>query len=589
MKHLITLLLCALLAIPAAAIPAWPGTKTFLQPDGTRLTVRLVGDELSSYYQTTDGIPLVRLADGSFHYARLDGERLVSANCLAHEAAVRSAEELRLTAGHAAIVDRLAALHTNRLAVRNAHRFSRLETRNNASRNARAVQSGKQRGLVILVNFQDVKMTPEHTRQAFDDMFNKEGYHDNGNLGSVHDYFYDQSYGQFDLTFDVVGPVTLSHDLSYYGAPGSWVDIRPADMIVEACKLADDSVDFRKYDWDGDGKVDQVFVLCAGQSQAFNGNPEDCIWPHEATLAEWFKTLTLDGVKINTYACSTELNMDSQTRMDGIGAACHEFSHCMGIPDFYDAENGINFGMGYWSLCCYGCYAGNTYGPSGYTAYERWVSGWLEPTELTGPTVVNSIPSLDKKPVAYVVYNPADRNEYYMLENRQKGGWYDYDACSGLMITHVDYDEKAWKNNKVNTVADHQRYTIMAADGDASYRSDSLDLFPNRYGSNELTNTSVPAATLYNANTDGTYFMNAPITNIAVSADGLASFTFKGGTEGIASATSADAWNAATSVDVYSTAGQKLFTAPYSTWSRSLPAGAYLLRNGSEVRVEMAK
>jgi hypothetical protein len=40
-----------------------------------------------------------------------------------------------------------------------------------------------------------------------------------------------------------------------------------------------------------------------------------------------------------------------------------------------------------------------------------------------------------------------------------------------------------------------------------------------------LTNTSTPAAELWNANSDGTLFMNKPITNMDVQ-DGKASFDF---------------------------------------------------------------
>jgi hypothetical protein len=44
-------------------------------------------------------------------------------------------------------------------------------------------------------------------------MANEEGFkHELGFKGSVHDYFKDQSGGQFLLDFDVVGPVQLSLD-----------------------------------------------------------------------------------------------------------------------------------------------------------------------------------------------------------------------------------------------------------------------------------------------------------------------------------------------------------------------------------------
>ena len=54
---------------------------------------------------------------------------------------------------------------------------------------------------------------------------------------------------------------------------------------------------------------------------------------------------------------------------------------------------------------------------------------------------------------------------------------------------------------------------------------------------NSLTNTSLPASTLYNDNIDGTNFMSKPITNMKVT-DGLASFDFTDYPTGINKVTS---------------------------------------------------
>lgn len=120
MKHLLSFAAAALLSVSALAIPAKRGTRTVTQPDGKQLTVRLVGDETLHFYQTLDGIPLVRLADGSFSYASLEGNALVASTTLAHEAADRSAEETSLLAQNSQLLSRLSALHSERLSLRNA-------------------------------------------------------------------------------------------------------------------------------------------------------------------------------------------------------------------------------------------------------------------------------------------------------------------------------------------------------------------------------------------------------------------------------------------------------------------------------------
>ena len=523
LKHILTLAAGLVFTLAATAIPAKRITRTVTQPDGTQVTVMLTGDESFHCYRTLDGQPLVQRADGGYCYATLSGTLLRASSVLAHDAAGRSGEERTFVQSLQQQNEQLATLQRRRMAARNASRKRRLP----AVRKANATQEVQHRkGLVILVNFQDKKMYKDNTRQAFDDMMNKVGYKDNGNAGSVHDYFLAQSYGKFDLEFDVVGPVTVSKKLADYGANVGGDDKDPAGMVYEACKLADSQVNFKDYDWDGDGEVDQVFVICAGQSEAAGG-AADCIWPHEWNLYSGGYTLTLDGVRIDTYGCSTEL-AESSTRMDGIGTACHEFSHCMGLPDMYDVDYSGGFGMGDWSIMDSGSYNGDGYAPSGYTAYERWTSGWLQPVELKKACTVGQMPSLDKEPVAYVMYNDANRNEYFLIENRQQDGWFGEDAAKGLLITHVDFDEDAWLENSVNDLPGHQRCTIVPADNRDTEGTTYGDLYPYG-GNNQFTNTSSPAASLFNANTDGSKLLSKPLTAMAYDANGLASFVFMGG------------------------------------------------------------
>lgn len=481
-----------LVSAAAMAVPAKRVKKTITLNDGSRVEVTLRGDEYAHYLQAQDGRAFLEDEKGQF--------QLVDK-------------------------DELSAVRSQRMQASNVRR-----TKRKASWGAdRNPVSGSKKGLVILVNFSDKKFNAAYTQQFYNRYFNEVGFSERGMNGSVHDYFYASSYGQFDLTFDVIGPVTVQNTCAYYGKnKSSGDDAHPAELVIEAVNLADQAgVDFTKYDWDNDGHVDQVFVVYAGFGEA-QGGASNTIWPHEwdLTSAKYSNDGTgaqkLDGVWVDTYAVSCELCGSSGTKVDGIGTACHEFSHCMCLPDFYDTSGSTtpNYGMDTWDLMDYGCYAGDNYEgtcPTGYTSYERMYCGWLEPKEISGFTEVTSLKSLATNADAYIIYNKKNRNEFYMLENRQLEGWFKYGIGHGMLVLHVDFSQSAWSEGTVNNVASHQRMTIIPADN--SFRTDTEsdytgDTYPGSKRKTELTNTSTPAATLYNTNTDGKKFMNMPIRNI---------------------------------------------------------------------------
>ena len=299
-------------------------------------------------------------------------------------------------------------------------------------------------------------------------------------------------------------------------------------MIVEACNLVADSVNFKDYDWDNNGEVDQVYVIYAGKGEADSGIA-NTIWPHEWELSATGNVITIDGVRINTYACGPELNGGGS--INGIGTICHEFTHCLGLPDFYDTRGQNNFGLDSWSVMDYGCYNNNGFTPCNYTGYERMFCGWVKPTELKNNTNVTNMKSLADFGEIFIMRNPAHADEYYILQNVQKKGWDRFAGGNGLLIMHVDYDKNTWKNNSVNTVATRQRCTIFPADNKLSHYSVSGDPFP--YGAKKsFGNTTTPAAKLYNFNTDGKKLMNIEITEIKNNSDGTVSFNFVNNNEG---------------------------------------------------------
>ena len=502
------LLVAILCTLTINAIPAKPGqTRKIMLADGNTVTARLVGDEFGHFWVDTEGKAYREDNNGIFHQIN------------------------RLSAEERAKNRRI---HTNE------KRGLRLAPGKSPSKASNFI--GKKKGIIILVNFNDVAFEEAHDNSIYNRIANEKNFKEGYFKGSVNDYFYAQSEGQFDLEFDVVGPVTVSEKRSYYGTNNSaGDDKRPATMIIEACHLVDSLVNFADYDWDGDKEVDQVFVVFAGKGEA-DGGPSSSIWPHEWKLsdAKFYNdgsgAQTIDGVTIDTYACGAELNGSGS--LDGIGTICHEFSHCLGYPDFYDIDYSDGQGMGYWDLMDSGCYNGEGYLPSGYTSYERWVAGWMEPVELTGKMKVTEMLPLQEKAEAYIIYNNRNKNEYFLLENRGRTGWDAELPGTGLLILHVDYDEKAWENNTPNDDPKHQRMTWIPADNDYQYQiyqgtkyyttfGMKNDPFP--YGSvNSFGRNTTPAAKFYNKTNNGTYFMDFLVSDIKRNNNGLVSFYFNG-------------------------------------------------------------
>ena len=527
MKLLMLASLLGFVALSAQAVPAKKGVwRMVTLADGTQKRVELRGDEFCSYWVDAEGVSY-NLDSESKRYVRVDANALQL-----------RASQLRAKANQ----DRIA-----RMAKARHMTVKKSLGQTNGS------YFGKKKGLIILVQYKDKKFKFGHNQKMYNRIANETGYANSlGFVGSVKDYFLAQSNGQFELDFDVVGPYTLNHEYAYYGAPsGNSHDVRPCDMVYDACRLADPDVNFADYDWDGDGYVEQVYVLFAGLGQAAGGD-ENTIWPHEYKLQEGNNGSYVskdNNVVVNTYACGPELTLQYtpvayRERVDGIGTLCHEFSHCLGYPDLYDTGNGGNFGMGEFDLMDAGSYNGESFCPPNYSAYEKWFAGWITPTVLDKPASVKGMKAQDVKyGQAFVVYNDNNKNEYYLIENRQQnvGIWDKQLPASGMMITHVDYDENIWEWNNVNTFVnysnqygpehayldnDHQRLTIFHADNEEGSSADSQagDLYPFN-GNNSLTDTSSPAAIIY----QGGSTMGKPITNITQNEDGSIDFDFMGG------------------------------------------------------------
>ena len=538
MKKIIAMLSLALAASTTFAVPAKQAKKTLTLADGTQVVATQMGDEYMNWWQTDNGMRYVESQDkeGVYEAANMD---VMAAHAQMRRAIIGEKRAKRLNSV-VKPVNMSFSSGQQRVQIGDEH----------------ITYTGKKKGIIILVQFPNQKFETGHDNAYYKMVANEKGLtHEDGYVGSVTDYFLSQSNGQFELDFDIAGPYTLSHTSSYYGKnDGANIDTKVGYMIQEGCDAAvADGFNFNDYDWDGDGYADQVFVLYAGLGEASGGDAKT-VWPHEYQI-RWTcvgKVLnyTAEGKgKVDTYACANEMERvinnatgtyTNELKLAGIGTICHEFSHCLGFADMYDtSSNGGNYGMGFYDVMSAGSYNGGGFTPCNYTAYERIYAGWTEPIVLDEPATIKAMQSSEDYGRPFILYNDKHPDEFYTLENRQKKGWDAELYGSGLMITHVDYDQTKWGINQVNASAsDHQRCTIFHADNDADgtvLESIKNDLYPYMSGgvplNDELTDDSRPAAKLYNKNADGTKYMGKPITAIKKNVNGTISFDVMGGNE----------------------------------------------------------
>ena len=564
MKKTVLILITLLCHLASHASKGWPYPITVSQPDGTQLTVRINGDADFNWVSTLDGVVLKQEGNGYF-VANIDTNGMLSSSgTLAHDADKRSSAEQSLCKKQ----DVKAFLTVNTRPERLA------ATRGFGGKGSTSFfpHTGSPRAIVLLVQFANrpFKVQP---RKAFNQYLNSMadrhqdfGNAEDRNTGSVKKYFSDMSGGKFKPQFDLYGPITMPKNVAYYGEGSSSME-RYRELVSEACTMMDDSLDFSKYDADKDGNVDLVYIIYAGYGESVS-SIESTLWPKAFVCGTEIKK---DGKYVRLAGISNELNgrpdgnynSKSGLLINGVGLFCHEFSHCMGLPDFYptvspqwttandkqDFEAYDNQGMEDWDVMDNGIYLYNGYSPTAYTAWEREKMGWLTIETLTKEGKVE-LKSIDEGGKAYRIKNDKNTsgNEYYIVEKIQAKGWNKKLPASGMMVSHVEYEPRAFSvfhggDNSVNNIKKHPRMTIVPADGylPSSYRKvpnsstetwphikvdqykEQLagDLYPGKSNVNRLTDAQNMVN--YAPWTGG--MLNKPIYNIALK-NGIVTFDF---------------------------------------------------------------
>ena len=504
-----------LMCLTTMATPADPTPGQVTQPDGSKLTLILHGDEFFNYLTTIDGYTVVKNEAGYYTYARQVGNTLVAGNLIARDEAKRTA------ADRAALASVPKGLKSEAMVQRGKMMLSHRNDLLRGIGHGGHMDYSKFRGLIILINYTDRKFddyvpsnyTPIDFYEAMINSHDYQGYTlpfgtKVEAMGSVRDYYYDNSFYQFDPHFDILGPV----DVPYACTDAH--QFKCDSIFFAALEALDPEVDFSQYDTDEDGTADMVFFMVAGHGSDVTANNRDYLWPH---MKDFEDSPVLDGVNFRLYACSTNMTGEENeyyvnyNNVAGIGTICHEFSHCLGLPDFYDTDGENSGGTNSkhpmtWSVMASGFRSNNGRNPAGYGLFERYALGFAQPTLIEGEGTI-TIPALEKSNSGYRL-NTANEGEFFIIENRQRIKWDKNLAGPGMLIWRVDSSNvDVWENNLVNSDPTHMYYELLRAK--FSGISDSYnDPFPGVANVTSITNISQPSLRTWDGKMSRYAFVN---------------------------------------------------------------------------------
>jgi len=490
-KHYLSLCIFLALAGTVFCVPSNENVWTFTQPDGTTFQAVLLGDEFFSYHQTLEGDVILKdRATGEWFYAepKADG----------------SLQKTAMRVGQERFVTEFLNMEKSQWlkAVQKAMERKRSEMRSYSDQIRRISPTGTVKGVILLANFSNTSTT--YSQSTLNDLMNTNEYNSNGAQGSVQDYYSEVSYGDLSMQIDVHGWFSLSEPNNYYGAddpndpnnPDLIININ--QMIEDAIKEADPTVNFADYDSDGDGWVDILGVVHQGLGQEVSGRDPNYIWSKQGRLES---PMTVDGVKILYYYTVPELSYPSQ--LTTIGVYCHEIAHVLGLPDLYDYDR-TSVGVGDWSIMASGSWLGpgrfspnrNGTKPCHFDPWSKYMLGWITPEVIYSPQSGVSLPGFDTHRTALLIpVDPYQDGEYFLVANRYKRattsdatGFDENLPGSGALILHVD-DYMPDNDNE-----NRKKVDVEEADGLASLDmshnlGDWGDLYPNgRSAFNNSTN-----------------------------------------------------------------------------------------------------
>ena len=505
--------LLGLIAQEAFAVPAvpWPVDKE--QPDGTKITVYLKGDEKVHWMESLDGYTLMYDADKYVVYAEKDAKGdMIPSRVKYQDNSLRSSSSSSANAFKGKVGK---GVRYSKSQVELLMQIWKVE--DNAIQ--KAPVEGERKALCVLMGFTNKPFTKSVS--DIENLMNQVGYSANNARGSVKDFYKENSYGKLDLTVTVVGPYTAPNTTMYYAT-------NEKEFAKIAAEAADADVDYTEFANAAD-QLETFHIIFAGYGDEAIQNGQQ-IWSHKWQLVT---PIYLDGVRIYVYSCSPELSGTSGNTLTHIGVVCHELCHVFGAPDYYDANSstgGSYNGTGDWDLMASGSWNGGGITPAHINMFQKIEYGWVTPIELTEYTEVTDMLNSAENPVAYTIPITAS-GEKYVLENRQRKLFDIAVPGNGLLIYHVAENALSGYVNgthpqKVYPVVSN-RSTAYPTAGSANYGviSSANAPFGGNSGVTSFTDETTPKTFSWANPESG---IGKPLTGINM-ADGKISFVFMAG------------------------------------------------------------
>ena len=454
------------------AVPAYPQKIRTTVEDGF-VYIYLCGDEKLKYAHTEEGYTILK-ENNTWYYACINskGEVQISNHKLRQTKSKETEEFLKNLPKE---LTPLPYININR--VNNVNNTT-------ISRTGNGCVIGERHFLVILMQFTDKHFTK--SREDFNALFNQRNYNEDNALGSVHDFYFKNSYQKLNLQSDIIGPFTTKYNMAYYGGNTSISgnDRMPEKMFEEAIEEAAKYIDFSKYDNNDDGYIDGVHIIYAGYGEEA-GASSDAIWAHEMQM----NPKIVQGLYIDRYSCSPELRDRSGGNISRIGVICHEIGHSLGAADYYDTNyntDGQYEGTGKWDIMAQGSWNNDGISPADFNPYVKaYDFGWVNVTRLSNGN--NTIIPTHYSDTIYRIDTPV-KDEFFLLENKSA---YEYLPGEGLLIYHINSDiENKAKNNKINAGYPQSCYPVCAS---SSYGRPNRT--PATYGNINSTGCPYPGST----------------------------------------------------------------------------------------------
>lgn len=335
-----------------------------------------------------------------------------------------------------------------------------------------SISGAERKVIVVFAQFPDLQFS--HGRTQLDSL-----------CLALSTYYNSQALPGRTFRFDAGPIVTLEKSFAHYGA--NTTDMRDAlagSMAAEACRKADEDVDFSAYDNGNGTTVNDLLIMVPGKSEAY-GAGDDYFWPQTISLVKSRIYLALDKRRIDNFAVVSELGPGGS--FTGTGDLAHEYGHLMGLKDYYDTDGDLSGGVskalwGITALMDKGNRNDNGRTPPNLNAIDRELleAGGCEVLEKPGDYTLEPITRNGR----YAKILSDISSEYYLLECREESGNDAFIGGSGMLVYHVDrsgsdaatssYYQRTlsalerWSFNEVNCNPSHECARLVAADPSAT-------------------------------------------------------------------------------------------------------------------------